>query len=173
MNSPKAGPLILIVMGVSGSGKSAVGSLLAGRLGVPFAEGDAFHPPGNVAKMHSGTPLDDADRRPWLAAIAAWIGDQLAMGAGGVVSCSALKRAYRDILIAGRAGVRLVYLRGTGSLIGRRLAGRHGHFMPASLLQSQLATLEEPAEEERAIVVAIDKPPLAIAEEVLIKLAAG
>ncbi len=137
-------PSVVVVMGVSGSGKTTVASLLAGRLGWEFEDGDDFHPAANVEKMQSGSPLTDEDRWPWLAAIAAWIDKVRAEGRHGVVTCSGLKRAYRDVLVGGRPDVRLVYLKGDRELIGRRMAARHGHFMPTSLLDSQFRTLEEP-----------------------------
>lgn len=152
-------PGVLVLMGVSGCGKTTIGERLAERLGYPFQEGDRLHPPANVAKMAAGTPLDDADRAPWLAAVAAWIDAHRLAGKGGVISCSALKRAYREILASARPDVRLVYLRGSRETIHRRLADRVGHFMPASLLASQFATLEEPLPGERPIVVEIDRPP--------------
>jgi gluconokinase len=150
---------IVVVMGVSGSGKTTVGVLLAKQLGWRFQEGDALHPPANVAKMASGTPLTDEDRWPWLHAIAALIDTWRAEGVSGVVACSALRRAYRDILIAGRPDVRLVYLRGEKTLLAERVAARRGHFMPPALLDSQLATLEEPGPDEHPITVSIDRPP--------------
>jgi len=145
--------MVIVVMGVSGCGKTTVGRALAERLGRPFQEGDALHPPENVAKMASGTPLSDADRAPWLEAVAAWIDGQRRIGTGGVVSCSALKRAYRRVIIGERRDVRLVYLRGDRNAIATRLAARTDHFMPTSLLDSQFATLEEPGSDERPIVV--------------------
>ncbi len=145
-------------MGVSGAGKTAVGERLAHRLGWEFAEGDSFHPPENVAKMQSGHPLDDADRAPWLAAIAAVIDAWRARDSCGVVTCSALKRAYRERIIDGRSGVRLVYLEGSRQLIGARLSARRGHFMPASLLDSQFAALEPPGPDENPITVSVDLP---------------
>jgi carbohydrate kinase (thermoresistant glucokinase family) len=157
-------------MGVSGSGKTTVGSLLASRLGWAFAEGDAFHPAANVAKMSRGEPLTDADRLPWLRAIAAWIDDQRAMRAGGIVSCSALKRSYRALLLGGRPDVRLVFLRGDQNLIAARMRLRQGHFMPPSLLQSQFATLEEPEPEEIPVTVTIDRPPAAIVDAIMAAL---
>ncbi|MFO1055602.1 MAG: gluconokinase [Dongiaceae bacterium] len=172
MTAPPA-PRVLVVMGVSGSGKTTIASQLAGRLGWVFAEGDAFHPAANVAKMSRGEPLSDADRLPWLAAIAAWIDGQRAMRAGGIVSCSALKRRYRDLLLGGRPDVRLVYLQGGPGLIGARMRLRQGHFMPPSLLPSQLATLEEPGPEEHPISVAIDRPPGTIVDEILARLSTG
>lgn len=140
-------------MGVSGCGKTTVGRALAERLRLPFQEGDALHPAGNVAKMAGGTPLTDEDRAPWLASIAAWIDGQRASGEGGVVTCSALKRAYRRVVVGDRPDVRLVYLRGDRDTIARRLEARTNHFMPPSLLASQFAALEEPEACERPIVV--------------------
>ncbi|MFE1598919.1 gluconokinase [Methylobacterium sp. ID0610] len=163
-------PAVVVVMGVSGSGKTTVASLLAGRLGWEFADGDDFHPEANVAKMHGGTPLTDEDRRPWLEAIAAWIDRTRAGGGRGVVTCSALKRAYRAILIGGRPDVRLVYLQGDRDLIGRRMAARHDHFMPARLLDSQFATLEEPMPDENPIVLSVGATPQAIVAEVVVAL---
>lgn len=160
-------PEVLVVMGVSGSGKTTVATLLAERLGWPFAEGDDFHPPANVAKMQGGTPLTDADRMPWLQAIAGWIDARRAAASGGIVSCSALKRAYRTILIGERRDVRLIYVRGSQALIGARIAARHDHFMPATLLQSQFDTLEEPAADERPIIADAALTPAAMVEQVL------
>ncbi|MGY2051354.1 gluconokinase [Methylobacterium sp. JK268] len=157
---------VVVVMGVAGSGKTTVASLLAGRLGWAFEDGDDFHPPANVAKMEGGTPLTDDDRRPWLEAIAAWIDDIRAGGRHGVVTCSALKRAYRAILVGDRPDVRLVYLQGDRDLIGRRMAARHGHFMPPSLLDSQFRTLEEPAPDENPIVVSVGATPQAIVAQI-------
>lgn len=140
-------------MGVAGSGKSTVGRALAQTLGWPFQEGDDLHPPENVARMRAGVPLTDADRVPWLEAIGAWIDGQAAVRAPGVVTCSALKSRYRAVLTGGRPQVRIVYLRGSAGLIAGRIAGRPGHFMPASLLDSQFATLEEPAAWEHVLTV--------------------
>jgi len=151
-------PPILVIMGVSGSGKSTVAGPLAARLGWTFQEGDALHPPANIAKMKAGTPLTDADRAPWLAAIAAWIDHQAAEGQPGIVTCSALKRAYRDVLAAGREQVLFVYLCGSQALIAARMAARKGHFMPPALLDSQFAALEPPEPDEHAIVIDIDQP---------------
>jgi gluconokinase len=158
---------VLVVMGVSGSGKTTVARLVAEARGWGFQEGDALHPPANVAKMSAGTPLTDEDRWPWLRAIAGVIDGWRAVGASGVVTCSALKRAYRDILIGARADVRLVYLRGDKALIAARMAARKGHFMPPGLLDSQFATLEEPTADERPIVADIAAPPPEIAAAVL------
>lgn len=165
--SPGARP-VLVVMGVSGCGKSTVGALLAGRLGWPFAEGDDFHPAANVAKMHSGHPLDDDDRWPWLAKVAAWVDERLDTVSGGVITCSALKRKYRDVIR--RDGVVFVYLHGTHQQIADRLTARHGHFMPAALLDSQFAALEEPAPDENALRVEIGDNPTALADEVVSRL---
>ena len=140
---------VIVVAGVSGSGKSVVGEALARRLGCPFQEGDAFHPAANVAKMHAGEPLTDADRAPWLDRVGGWIAAQAASGESGVISCSALRRAYRDRLrAAGGPALRFVLLDPPAAELRRRLAARTGHFMPASLLDSQLVTLEEPGAEE-------------------------
>ncbi len=168
MEKPRlmAPPPVLVVMGVSGSGKTTIAKALAARLGWPFKEGDDFHPPANIAKMEAGTPLGDADRAPWLAAIAAWIDGQATAGQPGVVTCSALKRAYRDRLGDGRPQVRIVYLRGSEALIAGRLARRTGHFMPPGLLASQFATLEPPEADEGALVVGIDQPVAAQVEEI-------
>jgi gluconokinase len=134
-------PAVIVVMGVSGSGKSTVGALLALRLQWEFEDADWFHPASNVEKMHSGIPLTDEDRAPWLAAVAAWIDKTRAAHQHGVVACSALKRRYRDILIGDRTDVRLVYLKGDETLIARRIATRHEHFMPRSLLHNQFEAL--------------------------------
>ena len=157
---------VVVLMGVAGSGKTTVGELLARRLGWEWQEGDALHPPANVAKMSAGTPLTDADRWPWLAAIAAVIDGWRAQGRSGVVACSALKRAYRDILIGDRADVRLVYLQGDRALIEARMAARRAHFMPVALLDSQFATLEPPAVAEHPLVMPIDAPPDVLAKRI-------
>lgn len=159
-------PPIAVVMGVSGSGKTTIGKQLAARLGVEFAEGDDFHPAANVEKMRRGEALNDEDRWPWLRAIAAHI-DQVRAGRHGlVVACSALKRAYRDILIGDRDDVHLVYLSGSRELIGERVGRRKHQYMPASLLPSQFAALEEPDPEERAIVVDVAQPADRTADEI-------
>jgi len=149
-------------MGVSGAGKSTVGGLVAGRLGLPFRDADEFHPPANVAKMSAGQPLTDADRWPWLGAIGAHLVAH--RGQGCVVTCSALKRAYRDRLRAAAPELRFVFLHGEVALVAARQAARQGHFMPASLVASQFATLEPPAPEEGAIHLDVDAPPEALAE---------
>jgi gluconokinase len=161
--------LVMVVMGVSGSGKSTIGPRLAAALDGDYAEGDAFHPPANIAKMKRGAPLDDADRKPWLEAMAAAIRGWSQAARPTVLSCSALKRQYRDILRSGAADVRFVHLAGDKTLIAARLAARKGHFMPPALLDSQFAVLEPPGPDE-AIVVSIDQPPDAIVAEVLAKL---
>jgi carbohydrate kinase (thermoresistant glucokinase family) len=166
-------PPVLVVMGVSGSGKTTVARPLAERLGWPFKEGDDLHPPANIAKMKAGVPLTDADRAPWLAAIAAWIDGQAAAGEAGVVTCSALKRAYRASLTAGRPQVRIVYLRGSQAVIAARLARRRHHFMPPSLLASQFADLEEPGADEHPIVIDIDQSVEAQVEEIVAAVAAA
>jgi ribose 5-phosphate isomerase A len=163
----RGAPPVLVVMGVSGAGKSTVAKELAARLGWPFEEGDWLHPEANVAKMHAGIGLTDADRQIWLEAVAAWIDGQRAKARPGIITCSALKRSYRNIIIGDRAEVRLVYLRGSRALIAERLAGRHGHFMPASLLQSQIDTLEEPGPDEDPLVIDIGLPASQLAEDII------
>jgi gluconokinase len=160
-------PAVVIVMGVSGSGKSTIGTLLAMRLQWEYEDADWFHPAANVEKMHSGTPLTDQDRLPWLKAIAAWIDQSRQGGRHGVIACSALKRSYRDILIGDRADVVLVYLKGDETLIARRIATRHEHFMPPSLLHSQFAALEEPTPDEKPIIVSVEPPPREIVANIL------
>ncbi len=162
--------MIVVVMGVSGSGKTTVSALLAARLGWRYREGDDLHPSENVEKMRGGTPLTDADRLPWLEKIAREIDDWRRRGEQGVLTCSALKRSYRDIIIGDRPEVALVYLRGSRDLIVRRMAARHEHFMPAALLASQFATLQEPTPDEGPIVVDIGGPPGEIADEIVRQL---
>lgn len=151
------GPVV-VVCGVSGTGKTTVGTLLAARLGGRYAEGDDFHPPANVAKMAVGVPLDDTDREPWLEAIAAWIGDRAAAGESAVVSCSALKRRYRDRLRRDTPGLWFVLLTGAPHVLAARLATRRGHFMPAGLLDSQLADLEPLGADEHGHTVDVAAP---------------
>lgn len=160
-------PAVFVVMGVTSSGKSTVGQALAERLGWPFRDADEFHPPENVAKMSRGEALNDDDRTPWLAAIARWIDELRASGQHGVVTCSALKRAYRAVIVGDRPDVRLVYLKGDRVLIGERMARRQHHFMPTSLLDSQFATLEVPELDEHPIVVAVNAAPGDIVRGVL------
>ena len=157
--SHRGTPPVLVMMGVSGSGKTTVAKELAARLGWAFEEGDSLHPALNIAKMHAGIPLTDEDRLPWLEHVAAWIDAQRAKKQPGIISCSALKYSYRRIIIGERPEVRLVYLRGGKDLIADHLAGRHGHFMPSSLLQSQIDTLEEPGPGEDPLIVDEGAPP--------------
>ena len=163
-------PLILVLMGVSGCGKSTTGAALSKGLGWPFRDADSFHPPANIAKMSRGIPLNDDDRWPWLDAIAQWIDARCAAGRPGIVSCSALKRAYRARIVDGRQSVRLVYLQGDMGLIGQRLQARKDHFMPASLLESQFAALEEPGSDERPLVVSIALSPQRVADTIIERL---
>jgi ribose 5-phosphate isomerase A len=166
-------PPILVIMGVSGAGKTTIAEELVARLGWPFQEGDALHPEANVAKMHAGIPLTDADRQPWLEAVAAWIDGQRAKKQPGIITCSALKRDYRRIIIGDRPEARLVYLRGSRQLIAERLAGRHGHFMPASLLQSQIDALEQTDPDEEPLIVDVGPPAGQVAEEIIRLLGAS
>lgn len=156
---PLPKPIVIIVMGVSGSGKTTIGAMLAARLRWQFEEGDNLHSAANIAKMSRGIPLTDDDRWPWLDAIAAVVTGWITAGQSGVVACSALKRAYRRVLMDDHPAVRLIYLKGTRELIRQRLAARHGHFMPVDLLDSQFDTLEEPGPEERPLIVSIDQRP--------------
>ncbi|MFH8347982.1 gluconokinase [Streptomyces sp. NPDC018045] len=154
-------PHVIVVMGVAGTGKTTIGPLVAADLEVPYAEGDDFHPPANIAKMSAGTPLQDADRWPWLDAIGAWAHDRA--GRGGVVSSSALKRAYRDRLRAAAPGIVFLHLTGDRSLIETRMAERKGHFMPTALLDSQFATLEPLGADEAGVAVDVSGTPQEIA----------
>jgi gluconokinase len=163
-------PCALVVMGVSGSGKSTIAESLAQRLGWTFEDGDRFHPASNVAKMSAGHPLTDEDRRPWLQAIAGEISRVCKAGERVVIACSALKRAYRDILVHGRSDVRIVYLKGTQELIANRLAHRKGHFMPPGLLTSQFKTLEPPGPNENPVIVSIDASVEAIVDDIVRQL---
>ena len=160
----------IVVMGVSGSGKSTIASMLAQRLHWVYEDADWFHPKSNIEKMHHGEPLNDEDRWPWLRAIAEWIDATRSAGGHGVVACSALKRAYRDILIGNRRDVRLVFLKGDRDLIARRIAARADHFMPSTLLESQFATLQELQADERPIVVTIVPHPREIVEAIVSEL---
>jgi carbohydrate kinase (thermoresistant glucokinase family) len=164
------GEVVAVLMGVSGSGKSTIGERLAADLGCVFLEGDDFHPAANVAKMKQGIALTTKDREPWLQSIAAKIDELLLTKKSAVFSCSALQRAYRDIIVGDRPHVALVYLKGDYDLIQHRLQGRHGHFMPASLLKSQFDTLEEPTPDEHPIVADIAMPPLEICDQIMRQL---
>jgi gluconokinase len=166
-------PSVVIVMGVSGSGKSTIGSLLAGRLQWEFEDGDWFHPAANVEKMHKGIPLTDEDRWPWLLAIKAWIDKTQSEGGHGVIACSVLKRRYREVLMGDGAQTRLVFLEGSEELIARRIATRHEHFMPPSLLHSQFVALEQPGADENPITVSIVPRPTEIVTRILSALKAG
>lgn len=159
---PRTEPRVIVVMGVAGTGKTTVGPLVAEALGVPYAEGDDFHPAANIAKMSAGTPLDDADRAPWLDAIGDWARGRA--GLGGVVSCSALKRAYRDRLRAAAPGLVFLHLTGDYELIAARMAARRGHFMTTRLLDSQFATLEPLGADEAGIAVDVTPEAAVIAE---------
>jgi gluconokinase len=163
-------PCALVVMGVSGSGKSTIADKLAERLNWTYEDGDKFHPASNVAKMSAGQPLTDEDRRPWLQAIAEEIDRVCKVGQHAVIACSALKRAYRDILMHGRNDVRLVYLKGTQQLIANRLDQRKGHFMPPGLLASQFKTLEPPDASENPVTVSIDGTVDAIVDDIVRQL---
>ena len=159
--------LRIVVMGVSGCGKSTVGRLLADGLNLDYIEGDDLHPPENVARMVAGVPLTDADRQGWLQALAQRLADARAQGRGLVLSCSALKRSYRDVLRTGAPDVRFVHLHGTRELLTARMLDRPGHYMPPSLLDSQLATLELPGADEEALSFDIALTPQDIAREAL------
>jgi gluconokinase len=167
---PEPPPHALIVMGVSGSGKTTIGEMLAARIGWRYEDADSFHPAANVAKMSAGQPLTDDDRWPWLRAIADEIDRANAAGERVVIGCSALRRAYRDVLVHGRSDIRIVYLDGTQDLIADRLGQRKGHFMPPGLLTSQFGTLEPPTPDEHAVTVSIDAPVETVVENVLRQL---
>ncbi|MDW4908146.1 gluconokinase [Streptomyces sp. ADMS] len=156
MQQPRT-PHVVVVMGVSGTGKTTIGPLLATRLGVPYAEADDFHSPANIHKMTAGTPLTDEDRRPWLDAIGEWAHGRA--GLGGVVSCSALKRSYRDRLRATAPGVVFLHLTGDRALIEDRMGHRRGHFMPTALLDSQFATLQPLEADEAGVAVNVSGTP--------------
>lgn len=160
-------PLGVVVMGVSGCGKSTVGRFIASALQRPYLEGDAFHPPENVARMAAGTPLTDADRQGWLQTLAGELAAAQRSGSGAVLACSALKRSYRDVLRSGVPDLVFVHLHGSRDLLEARMAQRSGHYMPASLLQSQLATLEPPQADERAVTLDIAGAPEALAQAAL------
>ena len=163
-------PSVIVVMGVSGCGKTIIASQLATRLGWQFAEADLFHSPANVAKMRSAVALTDDDRRPWLGDIATWIDAARASGTPSIIACSALKRRYREMIVGNREDVRLVYLKGGYDLIAQRMAARSHHYMPLALLQSQFDALEEPGPDENAIVIGIDAPPEEIVAAIIAAL---
>ncbi|WP_337060443.1 gluconokinase [Kineococcus sp. G2] len=167
MNDPDPAPVALVVMGVSGSGKTTVARGVADERGWEFAEGDDFHPRANVDKMRDGTPLDDEDRWPWLRGIAAWIGEREAAGRSVVVTCSALKRSYRELLADGHPSVRFCQLVVPEEVLAERLAHRQGHYMPASLLRSQLDTLQDLQPDEPGFQVCVEGGPAAVLAEVL------
>ncbi|MER6450616.1 gluconokinase [Streptomyces venezuelae] len=160
---------VIVVMGVAGTGKTTVGQLLAEALGIPYAEGDAFHPAANIAKMSAGNPLDDEDRRPWLDAIGEWLRNSAALR-GGVIAASCLKRAYRDRLRTAAPGIVFVHLAGDRPLIEKRMAERKGHFMPTALLDSQFAALEPLQDDELGVVVEVSGSPQDITERALTAL---
>lgn len=160
-------PSAVVIMGVAGSGKTTTATLLSERLGWPYRDADSFHPPANIEKMTRGEPLADEDRWPWLEAIGGWIDDRLAAGSYAVVTCSALKRAYRDVLVGDRPQVRIVHLVGTKELIASRMEARKSHFMPLQLLDSQFATLEPPEAGERVLAVSIDQTPEGVVQEIV------
>jgi carbohydrate kinase (thermoresistant glucokinase family) len=166
-------PLVLVVMGVSGSGKTTVARILASLLGWALEEGDALHSKSNIEKMRAGHPLTDADRRDWLKRVADWVDERLDDGQNGVITCSALKRSYRNLINRRGSGVVFVFLAGAKKTIAQRLAARHGHFMPPTLLGSQLADLEEPEPDEPAIRVDVSGSPEAIAQRILEELGLG
>ncbi len=173
MNEPVAGapePVHLVVMGVSGSGKTTVAQILAERLGWPYAEADEFHPQANIDKMTAGTPLTDEDRWPWLATMRDWLTEQAAAGRSTVVTCSALRVAYRDVLREAGGRVRFVHLTADPDLISPRLGTRSGHFMPPSLLPSQFATLEPLTQAEDGVVVLVDVAPEEVVDRALAAL---
>jgi carbohydrate kinase (thermoresistant glucokinase family) len=159
--------MVVVLAGVSGSGKTTIGVQLATRLGCVFEDGDALHPAANIAKMHAGVPLTDEDRWPWLQRVGSWIDRQAAAGASGVIACSALKRSYRDFLRQGRPEVRVVLLNVDRNDLATRLSGRHDHFFPATLLSSQLSELELPAPGEQCLMVPATESPAEVADDII------
>jgi gluconokinase len=166
----RTGATVLVLMGVAGSGKTTVANILASRLGWPFEEGDVLHAESNIEKMRAGNPLTDADRAEWLQRVADWVDERLEAGQNGVITCSALKRSYRDLIDRRGSGVVFVFLFGPKSTIAQRLASRQGHFMPSNLLDSQLADLEEPGPDEPAIRIDIAGSPDVIAQRIVAQL---
>jgi gluconokinase len=165
--------VIVVVAGVSGSGKSTVGALLASRLHWEFMDGDSLHSAANVAKMHAGVPLTDADRKPWLRAVEDWIDQRRPAGVSAVLACSALHRAYREELLAGRPEVRLVFLMVSPAVAAARLAARHGHFFPAGLLDSQFRELQPPGQDEPVLVLDAGRPPSELVADIIASLQLG
>jgi gluconokinase len=170
ISTPIAKPVVLVFMGVSGCGKTTVAAILAGRLGWRFEEGDALHPQSNVEKMEAGHPLTDEDRAPWLEKVAEWVDDRLDARENGLITCSALKRSYRDVINRRGTGLVFVFLAGSKETIAARLAARHGHFMPSSLLDSQFADLEEPTPDEPEIRLDVGPAPGVIAQHIMKEL---
>jgi gluconokinase len=160
----------VVVMGVSGCGKTTVAQGISERTGLPYGEADRFHPPENIAKMESGTPLTDEDRWPWLRELASWMAAQSAQGFSTVIACSALRRSYRDVLRNGPPGLQFVHLHGDPELIRTRMSSRSGHFMPASLLQSQLDTLEPLQDDEDGLVLDLALAPEELVDEAIRRL---
>jgi gluconokinase len=163
-------PIVMVVMGVAGAGKSTLARALANELGVRFLEGDDLHPAANVAKMRRGEPLTDADRWPWFSAVAAWIDARAAARESAVVACSALKRSYRQVLGQGRPFVRFVHVAGSPELVAERMAGRQDHYFPASLIASQFEALEPPGADEEVVVVDMTLPVAAQVAQVVAEL---
>jgi carbohydrate kinase (thermoresistant glucokinase family) len=162
--------MIVLVGGVAGSGKTTVGVLLADMLRWRFVDADAFHSQANIAKMRSGVPLTDADRKPWLDAITAWMDERIAAGESAVAGCSALKQRYRDQLLTGRPEVRMAFLELSRELAHARLIARHGHFFTAALMDSQFTELEPPQEGPQLIVLSAAEPPSQLAAEIIARL---
>ena len=167
------GKTVLLLMGVAGSGKTTIALELQRILNWPYIDGDDLHPPANVEKMRAGHPLNDEDRWPWLRAIARWIDDRIGAGEPGIITCSDLKRAYRDITVGNRKGVMLVYLRGNETLIADRISKRNHRYMPRSLLASQFETLEEPTDDEHPVVVSVGGEVVETVTELLHKVASA
>jgi gluconokinase len=165
--TPLPKPEVLVFMGVSGSGKTTVAEIVARRLGWPFEEGDELHPQANIEKMKAGQPLTDADRKRWIVTVAEWVDRRLDAGENGVITCSALKRSYREVINRRGSGVVFVFLAGSKATIAPRLAARQAHFMPSSLLDSQFADLEPPEPDEPHIRVDVGPPPAEIADAVM------
>jgi gluconokinase len=170
MTAPAPAPVIVVVMGVSGSGKTTLAKGIAERLHWTFEEGDELHPRANVEKMSRGEPLDDDDRRPWLEAIGRWLDSRIAAGESAVLTCSALRRTYRDLLREGRPGVRFCHVAPSEKVLRDRLERRRGHYMPASLLPSQLATLEPLGDDEPGVTVSAEGDPADVLAEALLAL---